>query len=574
MTGKTYGSITLRDGTWHIQAEPQVAIMLKRLFTRASQNVTGQVTFSDTPSVARDLEWFTLRWPLDIAAAAAEHLTRRAAAHRGQEEEVFRILEGYRPPRGWQEPAIPARDYQLAVPELVYATGRVLLGDEIGLGKTVTSLLTLRNPEALPALIVTPANLCAQWHGELGKFLPWLTGHVITRRVPYDLAELPGPYPDVLIISYPKLQYWADHLTGAVTTVIYEEIQELRRGTQAAKGIAAQMISGKARYRIGVSASPVKNFGGEIWRVIQALDPDALGDENEFSREWCGETRGIGRHTIVTNPHALGRHLRSSGLMIRRTRKELHMELPDPIRIEQKVDTDHTAIDQVAADLIEQAKILLGEAEATGSDRWRAASQVDWQLRRATGLAKAPYVAAFVRLLLESEDRVLMFGWHRDVYAIWMQELAEFSPLLYSGSETPAQKARHAAAFIAGDCRVLIMSHASGAGLDGLQNACSVCVFGELDWSPEQHDQEIGRLARDGQQSTVIAYFMTSDDGTDPYMAEVLGLKRAQIIPLRDPDTELFQTRNAEDTDRSRQLAAYVLRRAAARAQPGEKGLW
>src|SRR5579884_3848269 len=46
------------------------------------------------------------------------------------------------------------------------------------------------------------------------------------------------------------------------------------------------------------------------------------------------------------------------------------------------------------------------------------------------------------------------------------------------------------------------MSLRSGAGLDGLQEDCTVGVFGELDWSPEQHRQCIGRLDRDGQTVT------------------------------------------------------------------------
>jgi hypothetical protein len=40
----------------------------------------------------------------------------------------------------------------------------------------------------------------------------------------------------------------------------------------------------------------------------------------------------------------------------------------------------------------------------------------DWKMRQATGIAKAPYVAEFVKLLLESEQKVVLFGWHRDVY--------------------------------------------------------------------------------------------------------------------------------------------------------------
>jgi hypothetical protein len=439
---KTYGQLMHKDGTWGIRAVPHVAIVLKRLFVRGDQSTPGMLLFRDTPEVARDLEWFTDRWPLQGDPETLAYLTQRAAEHRAVEEQVFTLLSGYRRPDGWRAPARPPRDYQLTGADLVHITGRALLGDDVGLGKSYTCLLVLRKPEALPALVVCKANLCCQWLRELEISLSWLCGHVVARRDPYDLASrCGGQQPDVVIISYAKFPYWADYLAGNVATVIYDEVQELRRGTDAAKGRAALLVSEKATFRIGASATPVHNYGGEIWHVIQPLDPEALGTESEFTREWCGAPRGLAQHAIVSDPAALGEYLRSTGLMLRRTRRDLHMELPDPIQIEQPVDTDHAAIDQVAADLVQQAKMLLGETVATGRDRWHAASEVDWKLRRATGLAKAPYVASFVELLLDSEPRVVLFGWHRDCYDIWLRQLRRFNPLLYTGSESPAQKA-------------------------------------------------------------------------------------------------------------------------------------
>jgi superfamily II DNA or RNA helicase len=138
---------------------------------------------------------------------------------------------------------------------LVHATGRTLLGDDAGLGKSLSALLVLRNPDALPALILAPAHLCSQWLGELEISLPWLRGHITAKRDPRDLVgRCGGQQPGVVIASYPKFPYWTDYLAGNVATVIYDEIHELRRGTEAAKGRAAIQVSAKATFKIGVSA--------------------------------------------------------------------------------------------------------------------------------------------------------------------------------------------------------------------------------------------------------------------------------------------------------------------------------
>src|SRR6185369_11409779 len=113
--------------------------------------------------------------------------------------------------------------------------------------------------------------------------------------------------------------------------------------------------------------------------------------------------------------------------------------------------------------------------------------------RHETGVAKAPYVAKFVRLLVEAGEPVVLFGWHRDVYDIWLEELSDLGVAMYTGTEGPAEKNRSKARFLDGSARVLIMSLRSGAGLDGIQQAGATCVFGELDWSPAMHTQCIGR---------------------------------------------------------------------------------
>jgi len=135
-------------------------------------------------------------------------------------------------------------------------------------------------------------------------------------------------------------------------------------------------------------------------------------------------------------------------------------------------------------------------------------------------------------MLLENGEPVVLYGWHRSTYRIWMEKLADFAPALYSGSESPGQKEQAVRRFVTGETPLLIVSLRSGAGLDGLQYRCRTVVFGELDWSPAVHAQCAGRPHRDGQKDPVMAYYLLSEDGVDPIMAEVLGLKRDQLDGL------------------------------------------
>ena len=66
-------------------------------------------------------------------------------------------------------------------------------------------------------------------------------------------------------------------------------------------------------------------------------------------------------------------------------------------------------------------------------------------------------------------------------------------------------------------------------------------VFGELDWSPGILDQCIGRLWRDGQKDQVTATFVTINDGSDPMMKKIIGMKASEARQIMNPD-QLFLT--------------------------------
>lgn len=569
---KTYGKVwrypanDFGNEAWGILCEPHVAEKLKRWFRQIAANREGTIILTDTREVGRDLVWFLERYPMEISLADRRRLKKRAREYDETRATVERILAGERlTADGWLEPALPPKKFQLTAADMALSLGRLLIGDDVGLGKSFSALLLLRNPDALPALVVCQTHVQRQWLRELAKFFPMLRGHIVRQCKVYDPSQtrdMCGHHPDVLIMSYAKLDAWAAHLAGQVQTVIFDETQELRK-SGSFKYAAAGRVADSAPFAVGTTATPVYNYGGEIHNVIQVLKRDALGTRDEFVRAW-GSELGNGR-VGVRDPRALGSHLRDEGLLLRRTRKDVGEELPDVIRIPHDVEADQRTYErEIEAGGVEALAELILSGAGDRKERWRASGEIDWQLRRATGLAKAPYVAGFVDMLLESERKVVLAGWHRDVYDVWRTMLAAHGPVLYTGTESPAAKDRNAQRFIEDDdTRVMLMSLRSGVGLDGLQQVCKVVAFGELDWSPGIHDQVIGRLNRDGMDVSepVVAYFLTCDFGSDPAVMDALGIKRAQAELIRDPDAQLFDQAAPDAADRVRRLAQQVLAR-------------
>jgi hypothetical protein len=208
------------------------------------------------------------------------------------------------------------------------------------------------------------------------------------------------------------------------------------------------------------------------------------------------------------------------------------MEMPPVNTIIETVESDSKESDKV----FELArKLALRTITGSFMERGSAARELDLMVRQATGVGKAKPVAAYVRILLENNIPVLLCGWHRAVYDIWLAELAEFNPVMYTGSESTTQKAESKRKFQSGESNLMIISHLSGDGLDGMQHRCSTIVFGELSWSSGRHYQLIGRLDRDGQPDSVTAIYLVSEDGSDPPMMDIIGLKASQSSGIVDP---------------------------------------
>jgi superfamily II DNA or RNA helicase len=558
---RTYGTIHQAGDFWILEAEAHVVIRVKRLFGKLGKSAK-RLSLRHTPDVARDLSWVMERYPLVMSDLDRAALERGAALHAERTHRFERVLSGDIAPRACAL-KVPARDYQLVGADLALQQNGLLIADDVGTGKTCTAICALTQAETRPALVVTLTHLPQQWQREIGRFVPSLRTHVLKKARPYSL-----PACDVIITSYSKLAGWAEALAGSLRTVVFDEIQELRHPTSD-RAKAATDIARSCTYRIGLSATPIFNYGNEFFSIVEVLRPGELGTRTEFITEWCTEADSRG-NASVRDPKAFGAYLRDQGMMIRRTRQDVGRELPGLTVVPHDVPSADV-FDQLGkdgkGDVTELARFILARDATKGIEQLQARGELDWRLRQATGIAKAGFVAEFVRMLVDQGEQVLLYGWHHAVYEIWREKLKPLNPVMFTGEESPGQKEAGRAAFEKGDARVLIMSLRAGAGIDGLQHCCRTVVFGELDWSPSVHEQATGRVFRDGQPDPVVAYYLVSDQGSDPVLESTLGVKRMQLEGVRNPDHAIFETVKREGIV---ELARKVLERRSSK-QPQQQ---
>lgn len=561
--GPEFGRLCYEDGYYLIEdALPAVCEFAKRLFPGCvDRSRHDRLRFRATRRAVGDVNLLLLRYPLTIndpdryashLSEATEHAVRR---------EANTVLAPVTPPASFTGELL---DFQAEGVAYLQANPRTLLADDMGLGKTVEAIAALATVGAYPVLVVAPPNVQIQWQRQLDHFLVrearaalFDTGEVepnnvlIRGRTPYDL-----PPRAVYVIHYGLLHDWVEPLLEmGLKTIIFDEIQELRH-TGTLKYSAASLLASAAEYVWGLSGTPIHNYGDEIWSVTNILDFNCLGNHDSFTREWC---TGYGTKT-VQNPEVLHDHLQREGLMLRRRKADVQSQLPPKRRIVHVVDHD----EDVYAKLIANAQELAGRYETIQGwkARGEAAVAIDRASRRAAGLSKAPYVAQFVRSLIEAGERPLVYAWHHDVHDAIAAGLSGHVVAGITGKQNQTQKDAAVTAFAKGNIDALLLSLRATAGLDGLQGTATCVVFAEMDWSPAIHSQCEDRVHRIGigEIDSVLCYYLVSETGHDGVVMDALGLKIGQFTGIMGDTAETQADRVLAQRDGEKHLGKIIER--------------
>lgn len=555
-SARTYGTLRRSriDGVdqWTVEAEPAVLTIARRVFPGADTRRSNRVRFTGTRRQVEDLLWLMLRFPFamdDETRAALE--SARADALALAEGRVRRRDRAAKPDATFTGTLRPFQELGCG---FLADNPRTILADDMGLGKTVQAIAGLVAVDRWPVVAVVPNNVALQWAKMLDGFLaPRLGGwsHVIRGTRPSAvLPEVP-----VYVIHYGLVRYWADRLIALGPRVlIFDECQELRRG-ESQKYSACSRLSDAAEIVWGLSGTPIYNYGEEIWWVTNAIDHRCLGDLGGFSRDWC---LGYG-NKVVQDPEALGDYLKREGLMLRRTKAEVLPELPKKRRVVHQIDHDRNTFDKLIGRAVELAGRYADIEDRL--ERGRAAREIENETRRATGIAKAPYVAEFVASLIEAGERPLVYAHHHDVHDAIADRLEKHNPVRISGRETTAAKAAAVESFRDGASSVAVIALRTAAGIDGLQGAGTVVVFAELDWSPAIHAQCEDRLHRigvDESLESILCYYLVADAGSDETVQAALGLKVGQFVGLMGDTPESEDDRTQAIVQAERHLGALI----------------
>jgi SNF2 family DNA or RNA helicase len=191
------------------------------------------------------------------------------------------------------------------------------LADDMGLGKTIQTLaLILRDWQGdgdRPVLLVCPTSVATNWKKEAERFtpgLPVMIHHGVERKRNKEFKDEVERHA-LVITTYALLHRDMQHLQEVDWAgVVLDEAQNIKNPeTKQAK--AARSIP--ADYRIALTGTPVENNVGDLWSIMEFLNPGFLGTQASFKRDFFipiqagRDQEVIGRLKRLTGPFILRR---------------------------------------------------------------------------------------------------------------------------------------------------------------------------------------------------------------------------------------------------------------------------
>ena len=444
---------------------------------------------------------------------------------------------------------------------------RVLIGDDMGWGKTASSLAAVAADGAYPVVVVCRPSLTLNWAGEIRRFFPALTVHEATGTTPSPVP----PGTDVVIIGSAALAArprktgdrgkefgWVEELkkAGPKALIIDEGQDTKERGanrSQACEQLAASVIAQDGLV-LDLTGTAILNRPRELCQQLTILGRiGEFGGPKAFLWRYClSETNQWGAsYNGARNLIELHDRLRSWGIMIRRS-DDAALGLPPcrehVLRIPQ-ADLDPavmTRYRQAEADLLgflaERARQTAAEL---GKDPDSAAVEAAMRassaehlvaintLRQLAGQAKRGYITGWVREHVAGGEKVMVAAHHReevDAYA------AEFGGLKLQGGQTVQEKETAKSAFQELPAVIApVISVAIGAGGVGhTLTAARIGIQAEQAWTPGETQQMKKRLHRIGQDRPVDYYVTVAEGTIDEHLWAVVTAKQATLDAVLD----------------------------------------
>jgi SNF2 family DNA or RNA helicase len=388
------------------------------------------------------------------------------------------------------------RGYQAFGAKFALCQGKAMLGDEMGLGKSVEALAAMCHLHVEGRrhfLVVCPASVLVNWT------------HEIRRHSELEPFRLHGPDRQW------NFQAWVR--SGGIAVTTYDSLRSLRKPADVDLGM---LVVDEAHYVKNMTAErtkAVRRWAEATSRVLFLTGTPMENRVEEF-RVLVSHLQPalVPRISNVDGMIGAG-HFRAAvaPVYLRRNQDDVLQELPPRVETEEWVEL---TVSDLAA---------YRDAVAEGNFM---------SMRRAAYVPGTPAASAKLGRLVEivgeasaNGRKVVVFSYFRDVLDTVAAALGSIALGPLTGSTPPIRRQAMVDEFSHRRGPAVLVSQIQAGGVGLNIQAASVVILTEPQWKPTIEDQAIARCHRMGQVRSVDVHRLLAEDTVDQRMLEILAAK-------------------------------------------------
>lgn len=424
--------------------------------------------------------------------------------------------------------------YQRVGSEFLSTARAALIADEMGTGKTVQLIFTLKklheageNP--FPALVIAPNSVKLPWRNEFARWWPELHIEVVQGSAKERVKAITSG-AQVVIINWDVLfrhsrlaSYGSIRLSPeekklkelndiSWRTVIADEAHRAIN-PKAKQTRALWWLGSRAEFRFAATGTPIANRPDELWSVMHFVSPDEWPSRVKYIDRYCLQSWNVygGLDVIGLRPETRDELYKILDPRFRRMPKALVLPfLPEKTRVQRYVDLgtkQRKAYDAMKKDMLVRmdSGTLVETNPLVLALRLMQFSSAFCELD-ANGNVKLQEPSSKLDVLEEILDEIgneqaVVFAQSRQLIELAAARLdkAKISYGKIVGGMTVDERNAAVTAFQDRQLRVMLLT--TGAGSEGITLTSSkYCIFLQRSWSQLQNKQAEDRIHRIGSE--------------------------------------------------------------------------